>query len=119
MTSNNDSQITELSSDLHWALNSVPLEGEYYSKLELYAQLLVEKYNWVKIHQYSTHELLNLLPVSTKIITSDDQIAVKHETGWVILSPEGYIFSRISTENLKLPAFSVPSTINQASEVDN
>ena len=103
-------EIRRLSFDLHDALTEVPLEMEYFKKLELYGQKLIEQYNWHRVEVYSTHEQLDTLATGTRVTTSDNALAVKHPTGWVILSQEGYTYSYNLSTDLVLPVFSIPET---------
>lgn len=101
-----------LTMDLHEALQEVPLSIDYFSKLEIYGNILTEKYNWRKVQIFKTNEDLEKLAIGARIITNDNSFAVKHPTGWVIVNKDGYVFSHIDSKStqLSLPAMSVPES---------
>lgn len=112
----------ELASDLHWALTRVPMTANYYDKLDQYAAELIENYFWSKLHQYSSLEQLNLLPMGSRIITGDNCMAVKKQNGWSLLTEQGFIKMNISSEEIHLPAFSIqtanPENRHQSSDTE-
>lgn len=100
----------DLTMDLHEALQEVPLSTEYFTKLEIYGDILIKKYNWRKVQIFKSPEDLEKLVTGTRIITRDNSFAIKHTTGWVILNKDGYVFSHIDSNSvqLSLPAMSIP-----------
>lgn len=114
----NNSEIKRLASDLHEALKQVPLDTAYFDKMNLYSKILIEDYNWNRVEIYSTHEQLDALAAGARVTTSNNSLAIKHDTGWIILTTEGYIFSRNGSDKLALPVFSIPvNTYHSADSV--
>jgi hypothetical protein len=103
----------EMASDLHWALSRVPVSGNYYDKLDMYAAELIENYYWSKAHEYSSVEQLDILPVGSRILTANDCIGIKKTTGWALMTHLGQFIWSVPTENIELPALSVQSNYSQ------
>ncbi len=101
----------QLSTDLHSALISVPMSINYFDKLKMYGKKLIEDYNWRSVEVYSTAEELDALEVGTRVSTYNRSLAVKHATGWVVLTVEGYCFPFRASNTLVLPAYSIPSSV--------
>lgn len=98
-----------LSSDLHEALKQVPINIDYHTKLALYSRILIEQYNWAKSVKYTTYKELENLPLGTRISTIKNELAVKHLTGWVIITKDGYPITHSDHTILDLPAFLIPN----------
>lgn len=109
ITTNQSHLQAELASDLHWALSRVPTVANYYTKLDMYAAELIENYCWTKIHEYSSVEQLNLLPVGSRILTANNSVGVKKPTGWALMTELGQFLWSVPVESIQLPAFSVHS----------
>lgn len=107
----NKANIKRLSVDLHNALQRVPLEADYDAKLSLYSKILTEDYNWKQVEKYSTTAELDALATGTRVTTSNNNLAVKHDTGWVIITPEGYPMTHCDSSVLVLPVFSIPVNV--------
>lgn len=110
----NKPQIKRLSVDLHNALQQVPLEADYDVKLALYSKILIEDYNWNKIEKYGTLDEVDALALGSRVTTSNNSIAVKHNTGWIIITPEGYPMTHCDSSILSLPVFSIPRNTHQS-----
>jgi hypothetical protein len=103
-----------LSMDLHEALQEVPLNVEYFEKLEIYSQKLVQDYNWRRVSIYTTVEELKALATGARVSTNNNELAVKHNTGWVIITRDGYPITHSDETALTLPAYSIPDSIYQS-----
>jgi len=113
----NKPDIKRLTVDLHEALQQVPLDTDYQAKLSLYSKILIEDYNWNRVEKYSTFEELDALATGSRVTTSNNNLAVKHDTGWVIITPEGYPMTHCDSSVLVLPVFSIP--VNTVYPPDN
>lgn len=102
--------IMSLSEDLHEALKDVPLDMDYFAKLEIYSEKLIQDYNWRRVKVYRTLEEVNALETGTRVSTSDNSLALKHNTGWVIITRDGYPMTHSDATALSLPVFSIPDS---------
>jgi hypothetical protein len=118
-TGSTPSQVKRIAIDLHNALTEVPVDTAYFEKLEMYGQKLIEEYNWHRVEVYSTHQELDALVTGARVTTSTNSLAVKHKTGWVILTQEGYSFSYRASTDLALPVFSIPEARRQSPDVSS
>lgn len=122
MNSNQPEDVTEvvsLSMDLHEALQQVPLSIDYYEKLELYSEKLIQDYNWHKRNVFNTIKELDDLPIGTRVTTAHNSLAVKHKSGWVILTQEGYTTIQNFSSDLALPVYSIPEVSRPTETIKN